>query len=68
MTCAYSKTFMGDIDQNQFQTTNTSNEFRALQGNNMARNEAIPNGEAQRKHPLSTFTDDEKVVASDNSR
>ena len=60
MTCAYSKTFIGNIDQNQFQPINTNNEFRALQGNNIARNEAIPNGEAQTKHPLSTYKDNEK--------
>ena len=52
MTRAYSKTFMGNIDQNQFWPVNTNNECRALQGNNIARNEAIPNGEAQTKHPL----------------
>ena len=68
MTCVYSKTFMRSIDKNQFQPINTSNEFRALQGNNIARKEAIPNGEAQTKQPLSTFTDDEKEVASDKSR
>ena len=51
---------MGNIDQNQFQPIKTNNEFRALQGNNIARNEAIANGEAQTKHPLSTYTDDEK--------
>ena len=48
---------MGNIDQNQFQPINANNEFRALQGNSIARNEAIPNGEAQIKHPLSTYTD-----------
>ena len=71
MTCAYSKTFIGNIDQNQFQPINTNNEFRALQGNNIARNEAIPNGEAQTKHPLSTYTDDEKrwlVTTADEER
>ena len=71
MTCAYSKTFIGNIDQNQFQPINTNNEFRALQGNNIARNEAIPNGEAQTKHPLSTYTDDEKrwlVTTADEQR
>ena len=68
MTCVYSKTFMRSIDKNQFQPINTSNEFRALQGNNIPRKEAIPNGEAQTKQPLSTFTDDEKEVASDKSR
>ena len=51
---------MGNIDQNQFQPINTNNEFRALQGNNIARNEAIRNGEDQTKHPLSIYTDDEK--------
>ena len=71
MTCAHSKTFIGNIDQNQFQPINTNNEFRALQGNNIARNEAIPNGEAQTKHPLSTYTDDEKrwlVTTADEER
>ena len=48
MTCAYSKSFMEDID------------YRALQGNNIAINKAVPNIEAQKKHPLSTDTDDEK--------
>ena len=51
---------MGNIDQNQFQPINTNNKHGALQGNNIARNEAIPNGEAQTKHPLSKYTDDEK--------
>ena len=60
MTRAYSKPFMGNIDQNQFQPIKTNNEFRALQGNNIARNEATANEEAQTKHPLSTYTDDEK--------
>ena len=60
MTHAYSKTFIGNIDQNQFQPINTNNEFRAPQGNKIARNEAIPNGETQTKHPLSTYADDEK--------
>ena len=62
---------MGNIDQNQFQPINTNNEFRALQGNNIARNEAIPNGEAQTKHPLSTYTDDGKrwlVTTADEER
>ena len=71
MTCAYSKTFIGNIDQNQFPPINTNNEFRALLGNNIARNEAIPNGEAQTKHPLSTYTDDEKrwlVTTADEER
>ena len=63
--------FVGNIDQYQFQPINTNNEFRALQGNNIARNEAIPNGEAQTKHPLSTYTDDEKrwlVTTADEER
>ena len=42
---------MGDIDQNQFQpNNNTNNEIRALQGDNVARIEAVPNGEAQPRH------------------
>ena len=57
---AYSNTFMGNIDQNQFQPIHTNNELRALQGNNVARNEAIPNAETQTKHSLSTYADDEK--------
>ena len=71
MTRAYSKTFMENIDQNQFQPINTNNEFRALQGNNIARNEAIPNGQAQTKHSLSTYTYDEKrwlVTPADEER
>ena len=51
---------MRDIDQNQTQPNNTNSKYRALQGNNVATNEAIPNGEAQIKHRLSTYTDDEK--------
>ena len=47
---------MGNIDQNQFQPINTNNKHGELQGNNIARNEAIPNGEAQTEHPLSTYT------------
>ena len=43
-----------NIDQNQLQPINANNKFRTLQGNNIARNEAIPNGEAYIK------TDDEK--------
>ena len=46
--------------QNQFQPIHTNNELRALQGNNVARNEAIPNAETQTKHSLSTYADDEK--------
>ena len=62
---------MGNKDQNQFRPINTNNEFRALQGNNIARNEAIPNGEAQTKDPLSTYTDGEKrwlVTTADEER
>ena len=62
---------MENIDQNQFQPINTNNEHGALQGNNIARNEAIPNGEAQTKHPLSNYTDDEKrwlVTTADEER
>ena len=51
---------MGNIDQNPFQPIHSNNELRALQGNNIARNEAIPNAETQTKHPLSTYADDEK--------
>ena len=36
------------------------NKNTARQGNNIARNEAILNGGSQTKHPLSTYTDDEK--------
>ena len=49
---------MGHTDQNQFQQTN--NQPRALQGNNVAINQAVPNGEARTRHHLSTYTDDEK--------
>ena len=52
---------MENIDQNQFQPINTNNKFRALQGKNIARIKAIPNREAQTKHPLSTYTDDENI-------
>ena len=51
---------MRDIDQNQTQPNNTNSKYRALQGNNVATNEAIPNGEAQIKHRFSTYADDEK--------
>ena len=51
---------MGDIDQNQFQPKITNYEHRALQGNNTGRNEAFPNGEAQPRHHLSTYSEDEK--------
>ena len=60
MTRAYSKTFKGDQDQNQFPSNNTSNKHRAFQENSVARNETIPTGKAQTKHFLSTCTDDEK--------
>ena len=62
---------MGNIDQNQFKPINTNNEFRTLQGNNIARNKAIPNGEAQTRRPLSKYTDDEKswlVTTTDEER
>ena len=48
---------MGNIDQNQFQPVNTNNEHGALQGNNIARNEAIPNGQDETNHSLSTYKD-----------
>ena len=51
---------MGDIDQNQFQPNNTNYEHRALQENNVAGNEAVPNGEAQTRHHLSAYSDGEK--------
>ena len=62
---------MGNIDQNQFQPNNINDEYGALQGNKTARNEAIPNGEAETKHPFSTYTDDEKrwlVTTADEER
>ena len=62
---------MGNIDQNQFQPMKTNSELRALQGNNITRNEAIPNGESQTKLSLSTYTDDEKrwlVTTADEGR
>ena len=62
---------MENIDQNQFQPINTNNEFRALHGNNISRNEAIANGEAQTKHLLSTYANDEKrwlVTTADEER
>ena len=69
MTRAYLQTFMGDIDQNQLQPNN--NQLRALQGNNVATNQAVPNGEARIGHHLSTYTDDEKrwlAVTADEER
>ena len=65
------KNIYGKYNQHQFQPTNTNNKHRALQGNNIARNEAIANGEAQTKHPLSTYTGDEKkwlVTTADEER
>ena len=62
---------MGNIDQNQFQPNNINDKYGALQGNKTARNEAIPNGEAETKHPFSTYTDDEKrwlVTTADEER
>ena len=50
---------MEDIDQNQFQPNNTNSKHLELQGNNVARNEFISNGEDHPKHSLSTYTDDE---------
>ena len=46
---------MGSIDQNQFQPINTNNEHGALQGNNITRNESIPNGEAQTKPLINIY-------------
>ena len=69
MTHAYFQTFMGDIDQNQFQPT--INQPRVLQGNNVAINQAVPNGEARTRHHLSTYTDDEKrwlAITADEER
>ena len=43
---------MRNIDQIQFQTISTNNEFRVLQGFNIARNGVILNGEAQTEQPL----------------
>ena len=60
ITHAYSKKLMGDSDQPQFQADSTNNKHGALQGNNVARNEAIPNREAQTKHPLSTYKNEKK--------
>ena len=71
MTRAYSKKFMGNIDQNHFQPINTNNEFSTFLGNNITRNEAIPPGETQTRHRLSSYTDDEKrwlVTTADEER
>ena len=51
---------MENIDQNKFQPVNTNNEHGSLQGNNIGRNEAMLNGEAQTKHHLSKHTDHKK--------
>ena len=62
---------MGNIDQNQFQPVNTNNEHGALQGNNIARNEAIPNGQDETNHSLSTYKDVENrwlVTTADEER
>ena len=51
---------MEDLDKNQFQPNIILNQ-EALQGNERAgTNEAIPNGEASKKHHLSTYSDEEK--------
>ena len=36
---------MGNLDQNQFKAINTNKEHGTFQGNNIIRNEAIPNRE-----------------------
>ena len=64
---------MGDIDQNQFQPNDTNNiEQEALQGDNVATTEAVPNVEAQTRHHLSTYTDDKRwlvrVAGEERSR
>ena len=53
---------MEKIDQNQFYSTPGNNiSTRALQRNTVARqNQTISNGESQRRHYLSTYSDDEK--------
>ena len=51
-------TFMGDIDDNQYQLNHTTG---ALQRTNVARqNLAVSNEEAKKRHHLSTYKDDEK--------
>ena len=51
---------VGDLDNNQFQP-NINYDQEALQGDNVATiNEAVPNGEAPKKHHLSTYPDEEK--------
>ena len=62
---------MGNIDQNHFQPVNTNNEHGALQGNNIARNDAIPNGQDETNHSLSTYKDVENrwlVTIADEER
>ena len=60
MTRAYLKSFVGDINQNYFQPSNSNNKHRVLQGNNITKSEATPYRESETKQPLSTYTGDEK--------
>ena len=57
-----SQLYMGDLDYNQFQPNNETNNTKgALQRNNVARRDlAVSHEEAQRRHYLSEYTDDEK--------
>ena len=57
MTFAYPKAFMGEIDQNQFQSSNTNNKYIVLQ-----EKKTVPNGEAKTKRSFSTDTNDERVA------
>lgn len=61
---------MEDLDNNQCQPNNTNQE--ALLGNKRATiEEAIPNGEATKKHHLSVYSDEERkwlVKAADKER
>ena len=41
-------------------TLQTAQKCRALQGNNVAIDPSVPNGEARTRHHLSTYTDEEK--------
>ena len=53
---------MGVLDNNQFQP-NINYDQGALQGDNVATInylEGVPNGEAPKKHHLSTYSDEEK--------
>ena len=71
MTHAYSKILIADIDQSYFQPNNTISKHKVLRENDVARNEAIPNGEAQIKHAFSKYTDDGKrwlVTTADEKR